>query len=130
VCSCNPEDQPYAGLHQKKRGQQVEGGDSAPLFCSGETPSGVLCPALEPSAQERHGPVAASPEEDHKNDQRDGTLLNEERLRDLRLFILEKRRLWEDLLAAFLYLKRAYRKAGEVLFTTACSYGTRGKTLN
>jgi len=25
--------QPYPGLHQKKRGQQVEGGDSAPLLC-------------------------------------------------------------------------------------------------
>jgi len=31
------------------------------------------CPALEPSAQGRHGPVGAGPEEGHKNDQRDGT---------------------------------------------------------
>jgi len=48
---------------------------SAPLLCSGETPLGVLCPALEPSAQERHGPVGAGPEEGHKNDQRGGTPL-------------------------------------------------------
>jgi len=32
-------------------------------LCSGATPPGVLCPALEPSAQERHGPVGAGPEE-------------------------------------------------------------------
>ena len=30
---------------------------------------------LEPSAQERHGPVGAGPNEGHKNDQRDGTPL-------------------------------------------------------
>jgi len=38
-------------------GQQVNRGDSAPLLHSGETPPGVLRPALDPSAQERHGPV-------------------------------------------------------------------------
>ena len=44
---------------KKKHGQQVEGGDSATLLCSGETSPGVLCPGLEPSAQERHGPIGA-----------------------------------------------------------------------
>jgi len=61
--ACSPEDQPYPGLHQKQCGQQVKRGDSAPLLCSGETPPGVLHPALESSAQERPGPVGAGPEE-------------------------------------------------------------------
>ncbi|KAK4831735.1 hypothetical protein QYF61_018865 [Mycteria americana] len=67
MCAHSPEGQPYPGLHQKKHGQQVEGGDSPPLFHSCETPPGVLCPALEYSAQEKHGPVGAGPEEGHKN---------------------------------------------------------------
>jgi len=37
VCAYSSEGQPYAGLHQKKCGQQVEGGDSSRLFLSGET---------------------------------------------------------------------------------------------
>ena len=50
----------------------------------------------------------------------------EDRLRELRLFSLEKGRLQEDLIAAFQYLKGAYKKAGEGVFTRACSYRTRG----
>ncbi|PKU29999.1 rna-directed dna polymerase from mobile element jockey-like [Limosa lapponica baueri] len=69
------ESQPHHGLHQKKRGQQVQGGDSAPLLCSGETLPGVLCPALVSSAQEGHGPVGMGPAEGHENDQRDGAPL-------------------------------------------------------
>jgi len=75
MCTRSPEGQLYPGLHQKKCGQQVEGGDSAPLLCSGENPPRVLHPALEPSAQDRHGPVGVGLEEGHKNDPRAGTLL-------------------------------------------------------
>jgi len=66
MCARSLEGQPYPGLHQEQRGQQVEGGDSAPLLCSGETPPGVLHPDLESSAQERHEPVGAGPEEGTK----------------------------------------------------------------
>jgi len=48
-----------------------------------------------------------------------------ERLRELGLFRLEKRGLWKDLVTAFQYLKQAYRKPGEGLFTRACSDRTR-----
>ncbi|GAB0185633.1 hypothetical protein GRJ2_001028600 [Grus japonensis] len=49
----------------------------------------------------------------------------EDRLRELGLFSLEKRRLQRDLRAAFQCLKGAYRKAGEGLFTRSWSDRTR-----
>ncbi|GAB0183625.1 hypothetical protein GRJ2_000827800 [Grus japonensis] len=53
----------------------------------------------------------------------------EDRLRKLGLFSLEKRRLQGDLVAAFQYLKGAYKKAGEGLVTRAWSDRTRGNGL-
>jgi len=49
----------------------------------------------------------------------------EERLRELGLFSLEKRRLWGDLTVAFQYLKGAYRKDGENILSRACCDRTR-----
>ncbi|PKU49273.1 hypothetical protein llap_458 [Limosa lapponica baueri] len=49
----------------------------------------------------------------------------EDRLRELGLFSLEKRRLWRDPIAAFRYLKEGYRKDGDRLFSRACFDRTR-----
>ena len=43
----------------------------------------------------------------------------EEGLKELRFLSLEKRRLWGDLIVPFQYIKGAFKKDGERLFTRA-----------
>ena len=53
----------------------------------------------------------------------------EEKLRELGLFSLENRRLWEDLIVTFQYLKSAYKQEGEWLFLGVDSDRTRRNDL-
>jgi len=54
----------------------------------------------------------------------------EERLTEVGLFSLEKRRLWKDLILAFQYLKGAYKQEEEQLFTRVDSDRQGGTVLN
>lgn len=74
-------------------------------------------------------PVGTSPEQPQKWSKDLEHLFYEDRLRNLEMLSLEKRRLWEDLRSAFQYLKEAYQKAGEGLFMEACSDGTTETVL-
>jgi len=80
---------------------QGKGGDSAPLPRCGETTQGVLRPALEPSAQDRPGDVGAGPEEATAMIQGPEHLCEEDRLRELGLFSLGKRRFRQNLQQPF-----------------------------
>ena len=53
----------------------------------------------------------------------------EDRLRELGLFSLEKRKLWGNLIAAFQYLKAAYKEEGNQLFERTDNSRTRGNAF-
>lgn len=53
-------------------------------------------------------------------------LLYDGRLTELGLFSVEKKKLWDDLIAAFQYLNGAYKQEGSELFTRVDNSRTRG----
>jgi len=121
----NSESQRYPGLHQKNWDQQGKEGDPAPLLCTGETSSGVLCPDVKSSVQERCGTVEHTQRRATKRIQGMEHLPYENRLREMALFRLNEKRLWEDLRTAFQYLKGGCEEEGDRLFSMVCCYRIR-----
>ncbi|KAK4815361.1 LOW QUALITY PROTEIN: hypothetical protein QYF61_001349 [Mycteria americana] len=92
-----------------------------PLY-SALTPPGGLHPALGSLLEQvQRGAMKMTSRLEH--------LSCEERLRGLGLFSLQKRRLEGDLIVAFQYLKGAYKKDRERLFTRVCSDRTRSNSF-
>lgn len=96
-------------------------GGWARLFCHAALLSEIPCSVLSAGktwtcwSQCRGG---------HESAQR-GEPFCEDMLREL-----EKKRLWVDLIAAFKYLKRAYKKAEEKFFSRACCNRMRDNGFN
>ena len=129
MCACSPEGQPYPGLHQEKCDQQVEGGDSAPLLHSRETPPEVLHPVLGPLTQ-GHRAVGAGPEMVHKDGQRAGAPPLQGQAERAGALKPGEEKALGDPIAAFQYLEGASGqgvKAGEGLFIRKCSNRMKGK---
>jgi len=125
MCARSPGSQPHPGLHQEKCGQQVKGGDSAPLLCSGET--SVVESFIQlwsPQHRKNMDLLEWVQRRDTKIIRGLEDLSCEERPRELGFFSLET--VPGRPYCSLPVPEAVYKKAGEGLFTRACRDRTRG----
>lgn len=92
--------------------REVRGRDSAPLLCSGKTPPAVLHPAMMSQHRKDMGLLEQVQRRDKKMIRRTEHLCYEERLGELGLFILKKRRLQRKLILTSQYLEKLMKEMG------------------
>lgn len=106
ICACSLEGQLYTWLHEVWSVGQVKSFSSSTLLCSDLIWSTESCSEV-PST--RQAWICNSGfREELQSGQRDETLLLWKQDEELGLFSTKKQRLWENLIAVFQYLKRAY----------------------
>jgi len=114
LCSCNLERQLHPRLHQQRSGQHLEGGDCSFLLCTLKTHVEYYVQAWC-RWQKKYMKLLEQVLKRVMKMIR-GLEHYAEKMREICLFILEKRRLWGHLIAVFQYLKRYYKQEGNLLF--------------
>ena len=95
------------------RGGQQAGGDCPPLLYPHDAPPGALLTCLGVPVKEGCGAVGAEPEEAMKMLRGLEHVCQEDRLRELGVVSMEKRRLWGGLTVTFQYLREVYKQKGK-----------------